>query len=273
MRVAALQFDVSSDPEVNWSFVEPQLELAAERGVELVLLPEMWASSFPTARDDAFESAKRDRELVQRLYGKGAELGIALGGSALFADATEGQTQLLNRLEIFDGGASIFSYDKVHLFTPTAEHETFVPGSDSPGVSELRGCKVSGAICYDLRFPEILRMPFRAGAELILISAQWPSPRAAHWQALCIARAVENQCFVLACNRTGEALIGRRQQKLEFPGNSLVVSPYGEILASGEGQQGLVSADIDLQVARHFRVRVPCIKDDRPDLYERWYKS
>lgn len=269
MRVAALQYDVSRDSDRNWSFVESQLELAAERGVDLVLLPEMWASGFPAAGDDPQQLAAADRVRVEALREKSQALGLCVAGSSLHAHGE----RILNRLELFESGESRFYYDKVHLFTPTAEHEVFSAGELAPTVGEARGCRISGGICYDLRFPELFRMPFRDGVQLLLLPAQWPVPRAAHWTALAIARAVENQCFVLACNRTGEALIGRRGARLEFPGNSLLITPYGEVLASGEGQSGLVTGELDLDLARHFRVRVPVAKDDRADLYERWYKK
>ena len=156
-----------------------------------------------------------------------------------------------------------------------AEHEIFSAGELAPTVAAPQGDKsdglrVSGGICYDLRFPELFRGPFRDGANLLCVSAQWPTPRIDHWVALCVARAIENQCYVLSSNRTGEAFIGRRQKRLEFPGNSMVVSPYGEILAKGGDEPGLVSADIDLDQVRQFRTRVPVTKDDRPDLYRRW---
>ncbi len=279
MRVAALQYDISNDPKQNLAFVLQQLELAADEGVELVLMPEMWASSFPSTKEGLAERVAADRRCVESLRDKSARLGICVGGSALFADGP----QVLNRLEFFQAGESIFVYDKVHLFTPTAEHEIFSPGTQAPPVVAVKGVPVEGAtsqdlhlsggVCYDLRFPELFRVPFRGGVELLCVPAQWPAPRANHWVALSIARAVENQCFVLAANRTGVAFIGRRQARLEFPGNSLIVSPYGDILAQGSGQDGLVSADLDLDLARQFRIRVPVLKDERPDLYREWLEQ
>ena len=89
-------------------------------------------------------------------------------------------------------------------------------------------------------------------------------------EALVRGRAVENQCFVLATNRTGSAVIGRRKLQLEFPGNSLVVSPHGAVLARGEGAAGLVIADVDLDEARRYRREVPVMKDERRELYRGW---
>lgn len=158
----------------------------------------------------------------------------------------------------------------MHLFTPTAEHEVFSAGERASGTVLACAARVSGALCYDLRFPELLRVPFRAGAQVLVLPAQWPTPREGHWRLLVSARAVENQCFVVACNRTGRAVIGRRGLELDFPGNSLIVSPYGELLAEGRGAEGLVEAQLDLRQVHRFRTRVPVQKDERPDLYRRW---
>jgi omega-amidase len=274
MRVANLQYDISSDPNENLSVVEAQLRLAAERGVELVLLPEMWASSFPSSGADLGARVESDRRSVKALQGWSESLGICVGGSAL---EMEGE-RVFNRLEFFAAGERVFHYDKVHLFTPTAEHMTFSAGELPPPVGSMENANgeqvlLSGGICYDLRFPELFRFPSRAGAEILCLPAQWPTPREGHWESLSIARAVENQCFVLASNRTGEAFIGRRKQHLEFPGNSLIISPYGEVIARGAGQVGLVEADIDLNLVREFRVRIPVQKDCRPDLYGKWSEA
>jgi omega-amidase len=266
MRVAALQYDVREDHAANLAAVEPRLREARERGVALVLLPEMWAGSFPRGRDRAAEHAARDRASCARLAELSGELGLALAGSAL---ALEGE-RVLNRLELFEGGRSAWSYDKVHLFTPTAEHEVFDAGERAPGVHASALGRLTGVVCYDLRFPEVLRVPFRRGFDLALVCAQWPAPRIAHWTALCVARAVENQAFVLGCNRTGTAEIGRKRRPLDFPGDSLVVSPYGEVLAGPSREPGLVVADLDLDQARRFRTRIPIAKDERRDLYRAW---
>jgi len=266
MRVAALQYDIREDHAENLATVEPYLREASERGVELVLLPEMWAGSFPRSRSGCVEHAARDRASCDRLAGLSAELGLGLAGSAL---ALEGERSL-NRLELFEGGRSTWHYDKVHLFTPTAEQEVFDSGAAAPGVHASLGARLTGSICYDLRFPELLRVPFRSGFDLALVCAQWPTARIGHWTALCVARAVENQAFVLGCNRTGTAELGRKRRLLEFPGSSLVVSPYGEVLAGPLEEPGLVIADLDLEQTQSFRRRIPIARDERRDLYRDW---
>lgn len=269
MRVAALQLDVRCGRVAeNLAAVEAGLREAAARGVALVALPEMWPTSFLAAAALAPEDLAASDRAVERVRELSAELELVVCGSAY--GGTPGGTLPTNRLHLFDRGAEVSSYDKVHLFSPTAETEAFSAGDLPPRAADTSAGRVAGVVCYDLRFPELTRVPFRDGAELLCVVAQWPSPRASHWRALCVGRAVENQCFVVAANRTGRDAIGRRRLRLEFPGNSLVVGPSGEVLAEGRGEDGLVEADVELDDARTLQRRVPVRKDQRRELYRGW---
>jgi predicted amidohydrolase len=269
MRAAAFQFDVrTNDPEHNLRRVEEGLAAAADAGVELVVLPEVWPTSFLPADADIEEELERSRAALARVAALSRELSLVVCGSTL-AESLPGELPV-NRLHVLDRGELVLAYDKVHLFSPTAEDESFTPGAERPPTSDTNAGRVSGVVCYDLRFPEVCRFPFRDRAEVLVVPAQWPVARAAHWRALAIGRAIENQCAVVACNRTGEARIGRRGMQLAFPGNSLVVSAGGEVLAEGRGEEGLVVADVELEEAARLRVRVPIAKDQRPELYARW---
>jgi predicted amidohydrolase len=123
--------------------------------------------------------------------------------------------------------------------------------------------KLSGIVCYDLRFPAWVRPPILAGAQVLLACAQWPVVRTSHWRALVLGRAVEGQCFVVACNRSGTALIGRRQMELNFPGSSLIVDPEGNVLAEGDESTPLIYADLDLAKVEEQRRLLPVQKDER----------
>ena len=270
MRLAAHQFDVRrGDVDGNLRRAEDGIRRAAGEGVDLVVLPEMWPTSFPgpdTDFDAAFEKTRRCRERVGELS---AELGILICGSS-YGPSQGSSAAPTNRLELTDGGRRLLAYDKVHLFSPTAEDESFAPGREPPPTADTRLGRIAGLICYDLRFPEITRVPFREGAEIVCVPAQWPVARARHFRALAVALAVLNQCCVVATNRTGRDVIGRRELALEFPGNSLVVDPTGNVLAEGRGEPGLVAADVDLGAVREIRTRVPVSKDERRDLYGAW---
>jgi predicted amidohydrolase len=274
MRAAALQFDVRrGDPAGNLAAAEAGLRAAAGAGVALLCLPEMWATSFPGPETDLAGELAAARGALERLRSLAAELGVAVCGSGF--GAVPGAELPANRLELCLGSEPrpVAIYDKVHLFTPTAEHEGFSPGRSAPRTLATALGRLSGLICYDLRFPELTRVPFLGGAEVLCVPAQWPRPRAAHWRALLVGLAVANQCFVVAANRTGVERAdsrGRRGLELEFPGNSLVADPHGRVLAEGAGEDGLVSAELDLELARELRRLVPVARDRRPELYATW---
>jgi predicted amidohydrolase len=116
-------------------------------------------------------------------------------------------------------------------------------------------------ICYDLRFPELFRRYALAGAKLIFVPAEWPHPRLMHWQTLLRARAIENQLFVVACNRVG--VVG----KTHFCGHSAVIDPWGETIVEGDESEMLLTAEIDLGLVDDVRQRIPIFADRRPEIY------
>jgi predicted amidohydrolase len=268
VRVGALQFDVRRDAGANLERVEAGLREARERGLSLVVLPEMWPTSFPDAAVDVAGALEATDRALARIAELSRELELAVAGSALARGATGEEP--CNRLHVFDRGDLALEYDKAHLFSPTAEDEGFSAGCDAPPTIEMRLGRLSGAVCYDLRFPDLWHRAHAERVELFVVPAQWPSARAAQFRALVHGVAAANQCFVVACNRTGRDAIGRRRLELEFPGNSIVAAPSGATLAEGRGADGLVFAEIDLDEARELKRRVPVAKDRRDDLYRRW---
>jgi predicted amidohydrolase len=264
MKVAAYSFDVrAGEPAANLGVVEAALREAARQRIELVALPEMWPTSFPVAAlagaelDSWLQASERSVERVRELS---RELGLAVAGTSL-ARAPRAELAPRNRLQLFDAGRECLRYDKLHLFSPTAEHAQFSAGESEPTVADLCGLRVGAVICYDLRFGELYAPLHAARMDLLIVPAQWPIARAAHWRALAVGRAVETQAFVLAANRCGSAELGRRGERLEFPGNSLIVAPDGNVLAEGVAAGGWTVADIDVTQARELRVRVPMDKD------------
>ena len=265
MRAAAFQFDVRrGEVDANLVAVENGLRRAKEQLVELVVLPEMWPTSFVADGDDARWLAETERALacVARLS---RELDLVVAGSA-FGRGRPGEPPR-NRLTVFERGEPVLVYDKLHLFSPTAEDESFLGGDALPPTVATRLGKLSGVVCYDVRFGQALRAPFLAEAEVLVIPAQWPAPRREQWRALVVGRAAEHQAFVVAANRTGTDLVGRRRLELSFPGNSLVVGPDGVVLAEGDGKDGLVIAELEREAASALRRAVPVRRDERRELY------
>jgi omega-amidase len=270
MLLAAYPFDVqTTDVAANLAAAERGVRAAAAAGARLVVLPEMWPTSFPgagAAGEPLFDASDAAVERIATLAG---ELGVLVAGSA-FARTSTASEPPRNRFHLYEGGALVARHDKVHLFTPTAEEESFSAGDQGAAVAETAIGRVGGFVCYDLRFPELVRTAFVAGAQVLAVPAQWPSPRASQWLALTAGRAVETQCFVVACNRSGRARIGRRAMELAFAGDARIIAPDGRVLAQGSGGEELVVAEVDLEEARQLRIRVPIEKDSRPELYARW---
>lgn len=270
MKVAALQWNVERGRVgANLQAAEAALAEAVAAGAELVVLPEVWATSFPTvlAEPGLLDGAARGEGWAERVS---REHGLVVAGTHL-ADAGEGRC--FNRLTIWDGGVRLLEYDKLHLFTPTAEHELFRAGGAAPPVVESRVGRIAGVVCYDLRFGELFSRFVEAGVDWVVCPAQWPVARAGHWEALVLGRAVECQAGVVAANRTGSERIGRQGRELEFGGNSLIADGHGRWLGRGLGPAGAVVGDVDVEALRKLRIRVPVRKDRRADVYRGWAEA
>lgn len=157
-------------------------------------------------------------------------------------------------------GNLIKEYSKAHLFQLMDEHLYLSSGSGD-GSFELEGITAAGFICYDIRFPEWIRKHTSQGAGIIFVSAEWPLARLDHWQSLLKARAIENQCFVAACNRAG------KDPANEFAGHSMVIDPLGRTLAEAGRGEAVIRAEIDLVDIEKARGQIPVFEDIRKDLY------
>ena len=165
-----------------------------------------------------------------------------------------------NRATLIDpDGEPQGTFEKLHPFSYGREIEHF-SGGDHLLVADVAGMRVCPMICYDLRFPEAWRIGARAGAEVFTIGASWPDARQHHWRALLIARAIENQAFVIAVNRTG------RDPHLGYAGGSMMISPMGEIIGEADNNACVLQGDVDAGVVREWRATFPALQDIRPDL-------
>lgn len=258
---ACVQFDVRrGDVAANIASAEQNLRRAAEAGAQLIVLPELWSTSFaPSWPSELLNAAEQADAHLTKLS---AELDVVVVASSAEADAGS----LFNRALVLDRGREVASYRKIHLFSLNAEDRHISAGSQ-PVVVDTSVGRLAVSICYDLRFSELMRWFFYHRAEILVVPAQWPESRASHWRALIDARAIENQCFVLGCNRTGSESSLKSSDQLAFPGNSRIVDPMGEILATGDGEAGAVMAEIVLRKVKTMRRMMPIEKDRRTDLY------
>jgi len=257
VKVALIQMDVVlGRPAENRERIV-DLVRAAAQGADLVMLPEMWTTGYALP-ELANHLADRDGEPTGALLAALArECGVYIVGSA----PDQRGAKVYNSATIYGpDGTRLAEYAKAHLVPMMDEHLYLAPGSQVT-VAQMGDAKVGLAICYDLRFPELFRTMALGGAQLMLIPAEWPTQRLAHWRTLIMARAIENQCYVLACNRVG------RDAANAYPGHSMVVDPWGTVLAEGGEGEEVLRATLDLAQVAEIRARIPVFRDRRPDLY------
>jgi predicted amidohydrolase len=257
VNVAGIQCDLAwEDPAANRAALLPRIEAAAAAGARLVALPEMWPTGFSMRAQEFAEAADGPSETFLR--DAATRLGIALGGSVARRDPAWPRPRNVFVLATADG--RLHRYAKIHTFTYGAETEHYDAGSQVVTV-EIDGVRVTPLVCYDLRFAEL----FAATAErtdLFVVVANWPEARAAHWRALLLARAIENQCYVLGVNRVGEG------GGLTYRGDSLLVSPLGEPIADpAPGSEALVTGTVSPDEVASVRARFGFLADRRPDVY------
>lgn len=259
MKIAVVQMDIAfGDLEKNFSKVERFAEEGAKEGADVIVLPEMWSTGYALEELDrlADENGERTKEWLSRLAIK-YHVNI-VGGSV----ATKKDGKFYNTMYVANrDGEMVAEYDKAHLFKLMDEH-VYMSAGEQDNVFTMDGVKCGGVICYDLRFPEWMRTHVLKGAEIMFIPAQWPEKRIDHWQLLLQARAIENQCYVVAVNRVGD------DPNNAFNGHSMVIAPWGELLLSNETSEGIYYAEIDLQEVGRVRETIPVFQDRRTDLYK-----
>jgi len=258
MRFAAVQHDIAwMDPAPNWERIGNLLADARLPAGSFALLPELCDVGFTmeTDRLPRFDSVGAARGLARS---------HALWLQAGYADLGVNAERPTNRAAIIaPDGRVAGAYDKVHLFSPGREDRHYAAGRSITVVdvpSDQGTWKVCPLICYDLRFPEVFRLAALAGAEVFTVGANWPAPRALHRRALAVARAIENQAYVIACNRIG------RDPHVEYAGDSFIVAPSGEVIAEAGDAERVISVELDRAELLRWRERFPALRDLRRGL-------
>jgi predicted amidohydrolase len=262
LTISLVQMDCRlGEPEHNFARAAAYVEEAARRGSGLVLLPELWSTAYALDRAPELASPLADSPEAGGWFGRFAALArehkVWLGGSLL--EARGGRAY--NCLAIYGpDGCLAAAYRKTHLFR-LMDEEKHLGAGDETVVLDAPWGKTGLAICYDLRFPELFRRYALAGARLIVLPAEWPHPRRTHWRTLLRARAIENQCFVAACNRIGTT------GSNTFFGASALIDPWGETLVEGGEAEMVLTATLDLAQVDAVRQRIPIFADRRSELY------
>lgn len=266
LKVACIQLNSGPVIAENIAAAEKLIRQAAAQGAKLIATPENTCQMrTPAAAKLEKPIAQADHPGVRRFADLAKELGVWLLIGSMAVRASD--DKLHNRSFLFDAQGHLAAYyDKIHMFDVVlsetekyAESDQIEPGREAVVTKTPWG--VAGlSVCYDLRFPHLYRDLAKAGAGVIFIPAAFTVPTGrAHWETLVRARAIENGAFVIAPAQTGEHEGGRKTW-----GHSLIVDPWGKILADGAEGVGIVSATLDLSDIATARSRIPALTHDRP---------
>jgi predicted amidohydrolase len=261
---AAIQMTTSSDKASNLSKAEGAIRIAAAAGSRLVALPEVFNWRGKRAEEAAAAESLTGPTLTL-MAGLARELEIYLLAGSITEDVPN-ESRRYNTAVLFGpDGARLAIYRKIHLFDVDLPGRVTVKESDAkmPGdevvTARTRLGMVGLSICYDLRFPELYRRLAFAGARILMIPSAFTFPTGeAHWEALIRARAIENQCYVIAPAQFGPNVHGFSDY-----GNSMIVDPWGRVMARGSDQEGIVIAPIDMEYLERVRRELPALKHAR----------
>ncbi len=270
MRAAAVQLSSTPDRDRNLEAADRLTRAAAAAGAELVVLPEKWPV-LGTPEQTAAGAEPLDGAALSWARGVARELGIDLVAGSI-AERVEGAERGANTsVHVGPDGEDRATYRKIHMFDVEvggrayreSEHEA--PG-DEPVTSELANGEGLGlTICYDLRFPELFRILAIRGATVMTVPAAFTETTTRdHWEVLLRARAIEDQCFVVAANQVGEPAPGIRTG-----GRSMIVNPWGIVLSQAPDFETFIVADLDFERLRGIRTKLPSLANRQARAY-RW---
>jgi deaminated glutathione amidase len=271
LRVACVQLNASESKADNIERAGRLVARAASTGADLVVLPEKWNGIGPPDFLRANAETLEDGETVEAMSSWARDHKVTLVGGSI-AERREGREKLSNTCVVFDSEGEITAvYRKIHMFDVEVgghvyrESETEEAGDETAPITDVEGWKLGLTVCYDLRFPELYRILAVEGAEVITVPAAFTLFTGKdHWELLLRARAVENQCYVVAADQWGTHGDG----KASF-GRSTIVDPWGIVLAQAPDEDVVITAELDRARMEQVRRALPSLANRQPAAY-RW---
>ena len=270
IRVACVQMTSRADKAANLETAQRLVAQAAATGADVVVLPEKWNAIGDAALYHATAEPLDGGESVAAMSTWARTHGITLVGGSI-AERREGREKVSNTSLVFDSdGEIVATYRKIHLFDVEVggvvyrESEAEEPG-DEAVVAEAEDWKLGLSVCYDVRFPELYRILALEGAQVVTVPAHFTTPTGKdHWHVLLRARAIENQLYVVAAAQIGDTLPGKPAY-----GRSLIVDPWGLVLAQAPDEETVISAELDRAHLEGIRAKLPSLANRQANAY-RW---
>lgn len=256
MRVTLIQAESDRTITLDQRIAMACDQVAACHGDDLVVLPELWLTGYFNF-DDYAATAQAIPGPASRALGESARAANAyVHGGSLVERSADGRCYNTS-LMFGPDGEIVASYRKIHLFGYDSRESALLADGDAVAVCRLPIGRIGLATCYDLRFPELFRALVDDGAQVLLVVASWPQARVGHWRLLLQARAVENQALVIGVNAAG------RQDDVVLAGHSMVIDPWGTIIATAGSAPERLSVDVDLADIAAARATFPALADRR----------
>ncbi|MGJ5754576.1 putative amidohydrolase [Streptomyces puniciscabiei] len=254
MRASLIQIAVNEDESVDSRRQRVAALVREQAGADLVVLPELWTTGAFAYEDFGREAEPLEGPTYETMAKAASDAGVWLHAGSVPERDPEGP--LYNTSLVFSpSGELAAAYRKIHRFGFDKGEAVLMGAGQDLVTVRLPGTTLGVATCYDLRFPELFRSLVDAGAETLVIPAGWPERRRAHWTLLAQARAVENQAFVLACGTAGT------HAGVPQAGHSIVVDPWGEVLAEAGSDEEVLTVDFDPARVAATREQFPALKD------------
>ena len=270
LRVACVQMTSGPEKEANLEKAEKLVARAAATGADVVALPEKWDAIGEGETLYAAAEPLEDSEAVRAMAEWARTHGITLVGGSI-AEQREGREKLSNTSVAFGPDGEVLGvYRKIHMFDVEVEGQVYreseaQEGGEEPVVVRGEGWPVGLTVCYDVRFPELYRILALEGAELVTVPAAFTVPTGRdHWHVLLRARAIENQYYVAAPAQVGMTRPGKPSY-----GRSLIIDPWGIVLAQAPDEETVISAELDRARLLEIREKLPSLKHRQADAY-RW---
>jgi predicted amidohydrolase len=253
MRIASLQIEIHDDMEKRDTITRAEKLIDGIGTIDLVILPEIWNIGYFSFDKYIAESETCNGETITRMRSKAKEKRVYI----LAGSIVEKEDGRFYNTSFFIGpsGEILAKYRKIHLFGYGSRESQLLTRGEDVCVIETQIGTFGLTTCYDLRFPELFRRLIDRGAEIILTVSAWPYPRLEHWLLFNRVRAVENQTFLVSSNCVGT------NRSVQFCGHSMIVDPWGTILASGGDEECFVKAEINVEQVGSIRKQFPVLKE------------